>query len=145
MPRSRGDYYYDNLEALIADNAPADSDALRGVGSGGFVGNNQKYYFFAQDDWKITQNLTLNLGVRYELVTLPRDAALQELNSIASIPGVVEFRKPLIDKNNWAPRLGFAYSPSSSNNRLTSFLFGEDRKHLFAETSACHTAKFSKT
>lgn len=127
LPRSRGDYYYDNLEAIISDNAPADADALRGVGSGGFVGNNQKYYFFAQDDWKITPNLTLNIGLRYEYVTLPRDAALQELNSIASIPGLFEFRVPKTDKNNFAPRIGFAYSPLSTN-RLSKYIFGEDRK-----------------
>lgn len=128
LPRSRGDYYYLDLESLVADVGPPDGFALKGVGSGGFVGNNQKYYFFAQDDWKVTPNLTLNLGVRYEFVTLPRDAALQELNSLASVPGVLEFRKPAVDKNNWAPRVGFAYSPTFGENRLTNFLFGEGRK-----------------
>jgi hypothetical protein len=64
-----------------------------------------------QDDWKVTQNLTLNLGLRYEYVTLPRDAALQALNPISDQPGFVEFGIPKTDKNNFAPRVGFAYSP----------------------------------
>ncbi|MFX8930168.1 TonB-dependent receptor, partial [Acinetobacter baumannii] len=75
-----------------------------------FTGNQWKYYVFGQDDWKVTPRLTFNLGLRYEYVTLPRDAALQQLNSISSVPGVIEFRVPRTDKNNFAPRVGFAYA-----------------------------------
>ncbi len=38
-----------------------------------------------------------------------RDSALQELNAIASVPGTIEFRQPRSDRNNWAPRFGFAW------------------------------------
>ncbi|MEO8073576.1 MAG: TonB-dependent receptor [Acidobacteriota bacterium] len=125
LPRGRGDYVYTNFDELIQDRAPTNVD-LRGVGSGSFVGTNQHYYFFGQDDWKVTPNLTLNLGLRYEYVTLPRDSKLQTLNSLASIPGVLEFRVPKTDKNNFAPRVGFAYSPSFGG-RIGHFLFGENR------------------
>lgn len=125
LPRGRGDYVYANFDELIQDRAPTIVD-LRGVGSGSFVGTNQRYYFFGQDDWKVTPNLTLNLGLRYEYVTLPRDSKLQTLNSLASIPGVLEFGVPGTDKNNFAPRVGFAYAPEFEG-RLGRFLFGENR------------------
>jgi outer membrane receptor protein involved in Fe transport len=110
LPRGRGDYVYANLDELLLDRAPSVVD-LRGVGSSAFTGNQQKFYAFAQDDWKVTPNLTLNLGLRYEYLSMPRDASLQALNSIADLPGVIEFRVPRTDKNNFAPRVGLAYSP----------------------------------
>lgn len=125
LPRGRGDYVYRNFDELIADSAPSIVD-LRGVGSGSFVGTNQRYYFFGQDDWKVTPNLTLNLGLRYEYVTLPRDSKLQTLNSLSSIPGVIEFGVPKTDRNNFAPRVGFAYAPSFGG-RFGRLLFGENR------------------
>lgn len=126
LPRGRGDYVYTTFDELIQDRAPTSVD-LRGVGSGSFVGSNQRYYFFGQDDWKVTPNLTLNLGLRYEFVTLPRDAALQALNSVASIPGRLQFGVPKTDKNNFAPRLGFAYAPSFGGS-FGRLLFGQNRE-----------------
>ncbi len=126
LPRGRGDYVYTNFDELIQDNAPTSVD-LRGVGSSAFTGNNKRFYFFGQDDWKVTQNLTLNLGLRYEFVTLPRDSNLQALNAISSIPGVLEFGVPKTDKNNFAPRLGFAYAPDFGGG-IGRFLFGKNRE-----------------
>lgn len=110
LPRGRGDYNYATFDELITDSLPSNVD-LRGVGSAAFTGNQRKYYAFAQDDWKVTPNLTLNLGLRYELLGLPRDAQLQQLNAIANVPGVLEFNVPSTDKNNFSPRVGLAYSP----------------------------------
>lgn len=123
LPRGRGEYIYSDLDALITDAAP-DFQNIRGVGSDRFVGNRKQFFFFAQDDWRIKPNLTLNLGVRYEYSDLPRDAALQELNQIASVPGVIEFNVPKTDKNNFAPRVGFAWSPDL-DSRVGRFLFGK--------------------
>ncbi len=117
LPRGRGDYSYANFSELLQDQAPSNVD-LRGVGSGGFTGNQRRFYGFAQDDYKVTPNLTLNLGVRYEFVGLPRDARLQGLNSISNVPGVFTFGVPKTDKNNFAPRVGFAYSPNFESGVL---------------------------
>lgn len=76
--------------------------------------------FFAQNDWKVRQNLTLNLGLRWEYFSplTEKDGILSNL--ILGPPGqeltgakltVVESLYPP-DRNNFAPRLGFAYSPN---------------------------------
>jgi len=80
--------------------------------------------FFAQDDWRVTKNLTLNYGFRYDL-ELPRRAVGNTMNSfdatatnpVSGTPGVVTFagvngtpeRAFATDKNNFGPRFGFAY------------------------------------
>nr|MBA3242316.1 TonB-dependent receptor [Acidobacteriota bacterium] len=121
LPRGRGDYLYATFDLLLTDAVP--TTAIRGVGTGGFTFNQQKFYAFGQDDWKVSQNLTLNLGLRYEYNTLPRDVPLQALNSISNVPGVLEFNVPKTDRNNWAPRVGFAYSPDYDGGAM-GFLFG---------------------
>ena len=122
VPLSRGYYDYADFDQLLRDDVPQTQQ--RGVGSGTFAGNQSKFYGFAQDDWKIRPSLTLNLGVRYEYSTLARDLATQEMNAAASVPGVLEFRAPKTDKNNFAPRIGLAYSPDFQNG-LGHLLFGE--------------------
>lgn len=123
LPRARGDYHYTVLDVLLQDLKP-DAVGIRGVGSPNFVGNNFQFFFFGQDDWKIRPNFTLNLGLRYEFANLPRDAASQELNSASSVSGVIEFNRPKTDRNNFAPRIGFAWSPEWDNS-VGRFLFGE--------------------
>lgn len=79
----------------------------------------QRMHFgFAQDDYKITRNLTLNLGVRYEFSTpqYERDNNVSnfDLNTLKltiAKDGSIEDRTQVrLDRNNWAPRLGFAWS-----------------------------------
>jgi Carboxypeptidase regulatory-like domain/TonB dependent receptor len=110
LPRSRGEWDYSSLQSLIDDRVPDGfNGALRGAGSGIFSGNQDAVYWFVQDDWKLAPRLTLNLGLRYEWMSNPRDAQLQALNALATLPGVYEFRVPKTDKNNFAPRIGFAW------------------------------------
>jgi hypothetical protein len=83
--------------------------------------------FFVQDDWKITRKLTINLGLRYEF-EIPRTEVLNRYSywdlgakSPITVPGydlrgVMKFvdgntPSPFnSDRNNFAPRLGFAYA-----------------------------------
>ena len=69
---------------------------------------------FFNDDYRIRPNLTLNLGVRYEFVTVPIMSRAQQYSAIADVPGVISFTQPQPTKNNWAPRVGFAWSPGTS-------------------------------
>jgi hypothetical protein len=83
------------------------------------------YALFAQDDYRVTNRLTINAGLRWE-VELPRTAEGNRLNSfnptainpVSGTPGVVTFAgvngtpSSSFDPNyrNFGPRLGFAYN-----------------------------------
>jgi outer membrane receptor protein involved in Fe transport len=75
---------------------------------------------FAQDDWKVTPKLTLNLGLRYDFATPALEAKNRMANFDPSGTGSLVFAKSgslqdrsLVqpNKKNFAPRVGFAYSP----------------------------------
>ena len=77
---------------------------------------------YAQDDWKLTPSLTINLGIRYELVT-PPTAEPQDLDHISGFsfatdqqlfPVLHQVKNSIIntDYTNFAPRLGLAYNPA---------------------------------
>ena len=85
--------------------------------------NQNDYFFFVQDDYRVRSNLTLNLGLRYEYSTTPFNPIIEQINeresnastAIFSTAFPLEFRtaqKIKTDKNNFAPRVGFAYSPN---------------------------------
>jgi hypothetical protein len=101
---------------------------------------------YVADQWRVRPNLTLNLGVRYELYT-----ALRETQGLFIEPNIPDGADPVAaildpngtyqfvggnagggnklyktDKNNFAPRLSFAYTPQFKNKFLGSF-FGDGR------------------
>ncbi|MDT7687382.1 MAG: hypothetical protein QOE46_141 [Acidobacteriota bacterium] len=93
----------------------------------GGAANAQRYFrsnyygAFAQNDWKVRPNLTVNLGLRYELFS-PLSEKRGQLSNINIANGdlrnariVVTDKLFAADKNNFAPRLGFAYSPNFGN------------------------------
>jgi hypothetical protein len=72
--------------------------------------------FYFQDDWKINRRLTLNLGLRYDVYTWPTEESNLQANfdltsGALVLPGQSGYPKALIetDKNNFGPRIGFAY------------------------------------
>ncbi|HWW77460.1 MAG TPA: TonB-dependent receptor, partial [Pyrinomonadaceae bacterium] len=55
--------------------------------------------FYVEDNWKVRENFTLNLGFRYEYVSAPKEAEGRLNYGFGD------------DKDNWEPRVGFAWSP----------------------------------
>ena len=77
-------------------------DAQRTLYNYGFAG-------FAQDDWRITPRLTLNLGIRYELNTVVHELN-GEMGNFDPVKGIYQTNNPYNgDHNNFAPRVGFAW------------------------------------
>jgi hypothetical protein len=111
--RSRGDYEYSYLSDYLFDNYP-DYLAQRSLGNVTYYGDRFFLSSFANDSWKIRPNLTVNLGLRYEFVTVPYSENLQDLNAASSVPGLVNFRSPRPQTHDFMPRVGIAYSPGTS-------------------------------
>lgn len=96
------------------------------AGNGSFDPKEFDQFYFFQDDWKLTPNFTINLGVRYENNGQPINSAVKEVLARESDPSTAfwlqsvpiegrTFPKQPNDNNNWAPRIGFAWSPQWSN------------------------------
>jgi hypothetical protein len=85
-------------------------------------------FAFAQDDFRIRPNFTLNLGVSYSYQQVPLGARTsQPLNAISSVPGLIEFREPKAQTKNFAPKVGFAWSPDYKEG-LLGRVFGSGGK-----------------
>lgn len=126
-----------NPSAASATAGNGFASPLLGTGSGDFIQNfkdvaAQSFYhaFYIQDDWRATRKLTLNLGLRYDLDT-PRTERYNRMNyfdpfvpsPLAKPAGLPDLRGGLVfvgvngvgpyqynwDRNNLAPRFGFAY------------------------------------
>jgi Carboxypeptidase regulatory-like domain/TonB-dependent Receptor Plug Domain/TonB dependent receptor len=78
----------------------------------------QRMYFgYVQDDYRVTDRLTLNLGIRYEFATpqYERDNRMANFDPVTAqmiqASGGSLYNRSLVhpDYNNWAPRIGFAW------------------------------------
>jgi hypothetical protein len=121
--RSRGDYEYGSLE-LYLDDAVPDQLAERGVGPAVYYGDQVALYWYVNDNFRIWKNLSLNFGLRDEYTTIPYTERLQRLNTIANVPGLIDFSEPRAPKKNFAPRIGFAWSPGKSGDTSIRGGFG---------------------
>ena len=111
--------------------------------------NGFTFAFFAQDDWRLTRRVTLNLGLRYELntrytdvqnrltlfdTTYPGGRLLIAGGTKAWVPAPapavvdsgVHTRRGLLpnDANNWAPRFGVAFRPHGDSRMAVRASYG---------------------
>ena len=78
--------------------------------------DNTYFAAFFQDDWRVHPQLTLNLGLRYELDTDVKNVSrIDELNPLI-LPFLQGERSR--DKNNFAPRIGFNYSTEDARTSI---------------------------
>jgi outer membrane receptor protein involved in Fe transport len=85
------------------------------------------FAFFAQDDIRLRRNLTVNLGVRYEFVTVPTEVngKISNLRRVTD-PGITVgnpwFANPSL--KNFSPRIGIAWDPFSDGKTSVRAGFG---------------------
>ena len=103
------------------------------------------YGLYIQDTWQLKRNLTMNVGLRYDIEVgaftggtinrtqdfhLPNNSTCFQRNDIIPACGS--------DHNNWQPRLGFAWSPDFQNGFLHT-LFGGPGKSVVRASGAVIT------
>jgi hypothetical protein len=91
-PNLRGTVSYPDINSFLFDR---NASFQQYAGDGLTDAVTYEHSWFAQDDWRVNSDLTLNLGLRYEYVTAPY--------------GFFSNAKP--DANNFGPRIGLAWNP----------------------------------
>lgn len=123
VQRQHGDYEYSFLNDYLHDLSP-DIIGERSVGVPVYYGDQVAFYWYANDNWRVRPNITLNAGIRYEYTTVPYSERLQKLNSIADVPGLITFGEPTSSKKNFAPRVGVAWAPKGRETTSIRAGFG---------------------
>jgi outer membrane receptor protein involved in Fe transport len=82
---------------------------------------------YLQDDWHLRPNLTLNLGVRYEPITIITEAQGKLANLINLTDSAPHLGSPFMSNptlRNFEPRVGFAWDPFSNGKTAVRGGFG---------------------
>lgn len=136
---TRGSLTYaagDNFTPLgnfIDDFGGVGGAASRTFGSAVYNPTLHRIALFGHDRWKVTQSLSLSMGLRYEYFGVPfnslRTPAFTGLFNVDPVTRTGPFSQAnevSADRNNVAPSVGFAWSPSYESGVL-GFLFGEKK------------------
>jgi len=121
FPRAvRGSYAFSSLNNFLS-GVYNNSGFTQTFGNTVVSQSNPNVGFYAQDEWKVNRSLTLNAGLRYDL---------QFLEAIST------------DRNNFSPRVGFAWSPFESRRTVVRASYGlfYDRVPLRALANALLSA-----
>jgi hypothetical protein len=118
--RFRGDYEYSTLNVFLHDNSP-DDFGERSSGSHTYYGDQTAFYGYGNDTWRVTPTVTLNMGLRYEFTSVPTGERAQQLNAVASAPGLVSFHAPQPTYTGLAPRLGVDWAPDEKTSVRVGF------------------------
>jgi outer membrane receptor protein involved in Fe transport len=100
-----------------------------GVQNGNVGTTNFENAAFIQDDWRASSKLTLNLGLRYEYFTNPAERHARQSNFDLSTGRLVLASSASdtlteTDKNNYSPRIGFAYDIRGKGKSVVRGGFG---------------------
>jgi hypothetical protein len=132
-PNVRGQMRFSTLTNLAADFADltAQLNAFLPGGQAIMQYDWNDWAVFFQDDWKVTSNFTLNLGVRYELPGNSIESIYNVNDRIVEANGGNElFRynsKPNSDTNNIMPRFGFNWNPQTSSDGIVGWFTGGNK------------------
>ena len=98
------------------------------AGNGSFSQNVQRLGLYAEDSWRVSHHLTVNYGLRYQTTFGLFDASglSQAANTNFDLLPSLGYAEavPHDDRKQFAPRLGIAYSPGSSEKTVIRAGFG---------------------
>ena len=134
--RGRGDYEWSNTSDYLFDYYP-DYLAQRNVGGRTYYGDNQLYGMYLNDIYKVRDNITLNIGARYEYQTVPLGIQEQSLNSVASVPGLISFASPQTHQTEPDAAYRRRVLPRQRWQDLDSRGFGTAYDQIPRQPSAC--------
>jgi hypothetical protein len=123
--RARGDYIYLQLSDYLHDLAPTDFGE-RSTGNLTYYGDQTAFYGYGNDTWRMTPKITINAGLRYEFTAVPVGERSQQLNSAASVPGVITFAKPQPTYTQFSPRIGINWAPDDKTSIRAGFGMASD-------------------
>jgi hypothetical protein len=128
----RGDYTFLDIPSFFA-NVPIRFDAPP-PGQSGYRGLRETMFgAYLQDDFKMTQRLTLNLGLRYEFITDPTEVngKMANLFNISNPTTTVEKDHFVsVSKKDFQPRVGFAWQADGSGKTVVRGGFGVFHDHI---------------
>jgi hypothetical protein len=107
---------FDSISVTYADRSAFLANQVNNAaitGGAPVLGTRKWYYFgYAQDDWKVRPNLTLNLGLRYEYYSVNKEANDRYRVFDMSCGGFCAHGTPWYfpDRNNFDPRVGIAWT-----------------------------------
>ena len=129
---SRGDYTFVDIPAFLL-NQPSRFDAPP-PGANGYRGLRETMFAaYAQDDFKMTQRFTLNLGLRWEAISNPTEVNGQManlLNLTDPTTTVLNGSYFSVAKKEFQPRVGFAWQLNGSGTTVLRAGFGMFNDHL---------------
>jgi hypothetical protein len=122
---TNGKFGFSSLQNFLTNNASS------------FSGTNSENFFhfrqsivgtYVQDDWRIRPNLTINIGLRYEMATELGEtddqlANLRTLSSATNFVGAPFYNNPTL--RNFAPRVGLAWDPFKNGKTAIRAAFGQ--------------------
>jgi len=117
-----GSYRFNTLAGFTSGRPTAAGEryvqAFAGEGTTGATTrpNMTEFAGFFQDDWRVSNRLTLNLGVRYDMQRVAQPTTKNPSPQLAAAG--IDTSKIPIDKNNFAPRVGLAWRPVSNSDRF---------------------------
>ena len=91
------------INGTLVSGLPCYTSFQQAFGPLGFQFTTNEVGYFAQDDWKVIPRLTLNLGLRWDYEMLP-----SPFSNLVN-PAIPQTGTLPDDKNNIAPRVGFAW------------------------------------
>jgi outer membrane receptor protein involved in Fe transport len=120
-----GTFKFANFHDFLTNQPSQFSSSLINPGGRGI--RQSLVAFYVQDDWRFRSNLTLNLGLRYEMTTVPTEetgrlSALVNITDTDPHLGDPYFLNPT--RRNFEPRIGFSWDPFRNGKTAVRGGFG---------------------